>query len=190
MNFRFQFRKKNILGSFEKIQSIIFTVYFNFRVRKENRKFIILPYKILDHLNIQTKCSMHTLITTSCHITIALRLESSNQHVFLWNDNISRSTISKPAVYLFDSFDFDSALMSRDMALFVRVIYEIARLPRNHRSRNLSAVNHDVEAEQKKKKKEREKLSIMIIAMEFLRVAKNCKQNEWLDESGIRWQRV
>lgn len=25
------------------------------------------------------------------------------------------------------------------MALFVRVIYEIARLPRNHRSRNLSA---------------------------------------------------
>lgn len=119
---------------------------------------------------------MYTLITTSCHITIALRLESSNQHVFLWNDNISRSTISKPAVYLFDSFDFDSALMSRDMALFARVIYEIARLPRNHRSRNLSAVNHDVEAEQKKK--EREKLSIMIIAMEFLRVAKNCKQNE------------
>lgn len=99
---------------------------------------------------------------------LAFVFESSNQHVFLWNDNISRSTISKPAVYLFDSFDFDSALMSRDMALFVRVIYEIARLPRNHRSRNLSARKpHDVEPEQKKR--ERERLSIMIIAMEFLR---------------------
>ena len=54
------------------------------------------------------------------------------------------------------------------MALFVRVIYEIARLPRNHRSRNLSARKpHDVEPEQKKR--ERERLSIMIIAMEFLR---------------------
>lgn len=120
-----------------------------------------------------------------------LRLESSNQHVFLWNDNISRSTISKPAVYLFDSFDFDSALMSRDMALFVRVIYEIARLPRNHRSRNLSARKPRCRARtEKERKKEREKLSIMIIAMEFLRVAKNCKQNEWLHESSIRWQQT
>lgn len=120
-----------------------------------------------------------------------LRLESSNQHVFLWNDNISRSTISKPAVYLFDSFDFDSALMSRDMALFVRVIYEIARLPRNHRSRNLSARKPRCRARtEKEREKEREKLSIMIIAMEFLRVAKNCKQNEWLHESSIRWQQT
>lgn len=118
-----------------------------------------------------------------------LRLESSNQHVFLWNDNISRSTISKPAVYLFDSFDFDSALMSRDMALFVRVIYEIARLPRNHRSRNLSARKPRCRA-RTEKEREREKLSIMIIAMEFLRVAKDCKQNEWLHESGIRWQQT